>query len=105
MTISLAAVLDVVFGIAFGITDHVGIWSGLYFATVTATTVGYGDVIPVGWLPHLLSVGMMLTVIPLVTATFSLFTSGLTGINVHEAKNELKEYVEKRLKHHLGKDA
>lgn len=93
ITIALAITLDFILGYAFGIADHIGVWRGLYFATVTATTVGYGDIAVVGWLPHVLAIFMMVTVIPLFGATFSLFTSGLTSFHVHRAKEELKQHV------------
>lgn len=93
LTIALATTLDFILGYAFGIADHIGVLRGLYFATVTATTVGYGDIAVVGWLPHILAILMMVTVIPLFGATFSLFTSGLTSFHVHRAKEELKQHV------------
>lgn len=97
-TVTVAATLDVVLGIAFGYANHIGIWSGLYFATTTATTVGYGDITPRGWLSHVLSVLIMLTVIPLFAATFSLFTSGLTSGNVKDhiknSESEIKKHIE-----------
>lgn len=88
--LALAGALDAMLGVTFGIAQHCGIASGLYFATVTATTVGYGDITPRGWLPHLLAVAMMLTVIPLFAATFSLLTTGLTADHVDRRHGELK---------------
>jgi voltage-gated potassium channel len=100
ITVSAAAVLDILLGAAFGVADHVGVWDGLYFATTTATTVGYGDIAAHGWLPHVLAVVMMITVIPLFAATFSLFTSGLANIHVQRAEraisdaaDDIKEHV------------
>lgn len=86
----VAVLADIGLGIAFGIADHVGINNGLYFSTVTATTVGYGDVLPHGWLPHLLAVIIMLTVIPLFASVFSLLTTGWTAEHVDTRHNELK---------------
>lgn len=86
----IAVLADVVLGIAFSLADHVSIGNGLYFATVTATTVGYGDIIPHGWLPHLLSVVIMLTVIPLFASVFSLLTTGWTADHVDKRHHELK---------------
>lgn len=100
-----AILLDAVYGIAFGLANHVGVWYGLYFATTTASTVGYGDITPVGWLPHLLAVLIMVNVVPLFAATFSLFTSGLTSTHVKHSEARIKEHVENRLKHHLGADS
>lgn len=89
--------LDFVFGVAFGYSDHIGFWNGLYFATTTASTVGYGDIIPRGWLPHAISVAIMLTVIPLLGATFSLFTSGLTSTHVERSEKRIKEHLVKHV--------
>jgi hypothetical protein len=104
-TVTAAVVLDAALGVWFGAADHIGIPDGLFFATTTATTVGYGDLTAHGWLPHLLAVTMMLTVIPLFAATFSLFTSGLASESVHArlaaAEQRIKDHTEARLRHHL----
>lgn len=85
--------LDVVLGISFGAADHVGAWNGLYFATTTATTVGYGDITPHGWLPHLIAVAIMVTVIPLFTSVFSFFTTSLTADHIDAKHDELKRHI------------
>lgn len=77
--LSVAVTADVVLGVGFAYAQGISIWLGLYFATTTATTVGYGDITPHGWAAHLLAVLMMVTVIPLFAASFSLVTSGLTA--------------------------
>lgn len=100
-TITAAALLDVGLGAWFGIADHIGIPDGLFFATTTATTVGYGDLVAHGWLPHLLAVAMQITVIPLFAATFSLFTSGLADVS--GAEDRIKRHVNGALRHHLSK--
>jgi voltage-gated potassium channel len=102
-TIAAAAILDVSLGVAFAVTDHVSAADGLYWATTTATTVGYGDIAPKGWLPHALAVAVMLTVIPLFAATFSLLTSGLTAGHVVGAEERIKRHVNGALRHHLAK--
>jgi ion channel len=90
ITITAAVLLDAGLGIVFGWSDHVGPWNGLYWAEVTGTTTGYGDITPRGWLPHLIACAVMATVIPLVTATFSLMTSGLTS-------QDVKDHVDKTI--------
>jgi hypothetical protein len=80
--IALAALLDALLGVAFAFAQHVSVGNGLYFATVTGTTVGYGDITPHGWESHLCAVAMMVLVIPLFGASFSLFTSGLSAIHL-----------------------
>ena len=94
---------DLVLGTAFGFADRCGVWDGLYFALTTATTAGYGDIVPHGWVAHLLAIAMMITIIPLFAASLSLFTASLTGEHVEASEQRLKDHVEQRLKHHLGK--
>jgi voltage-gated potassium channel len=79
VTITAAVLLDTALGLGFAAADHVSVPDDLWFSVVTATTVGYGDVVPHGWAAHLIAVTIMLSVIPLFAATFSLLTSGLTS--------------------------
>lgn len=74
-------VLDVVFGTWFGIADGIGIGHGLYCATGFATTEGC-DVQPHGWLAYTLGALMMISMVPLFTAVFSFFTTGLTASHI-----------------------
>lgn len=101
-TIGAAGVLACGLGAWFGEADRIGIWRGLYFGVVTATTTGYGDIVPRGWLPHVLAVGLMVTAIPLWSASFSLFTAALAGSHVAAAERRVKAHMEARLRHHLG---
>lgn len=96
LVLSLSIALDIAFGIAFGFVQHIGVWNGLYFATSTATTVGYGDITPHGAAAHLLAVGIMLTVIPLVSAVFSLLTTVLTARHVDSRHEEMKQHLDRR---------
>lgn len=91
--LAAAAVADLAFGAGFAAADHVSVPLGLWFATETATTVGYGDVVPAGWLPHVLAVATMAVVIPLFAAAFSLLTSGL-------AAKDARAHVDRRLAEH-----
>jgi voltage-gated potassium channel Kch len=105
LTITAATLLDTGLGIAFGFADHVGTGNGLYFATVTATTVGYGDILPRGWAPHVLAVLIMLTVVPLFAATFSLFTSALGSVHLAAAERRLNGRIDAHhaaLRTHFG---
>ena len=97
---SAAVVLDVILGLLFAAAQHVSSWLGLYFAVTTATTVGYGDISPHGWASHVIAVVMMLTVIPLFAATFSLVTTGLTSgdikLHIDRRHEELKNKFDSR---------
>lgn len=66
--------------------------------------LSFGDVTPRTHAGHVIAVVVMLTVIPLFAATFSLFTSGLTTVHVHmrlqEAEHRIRAHTESRLRHH-----
>ncbi len=91
--LSVAAALDVVSGILFAVAQGIAVWSGVYFAIVTATTVGYGDVTPHGWAAHIIAVVIMLTIIPLFAAAFSLITTSLTTTHIDKRHEEMKNHV------------
>ena len=101
--LGLSVALDVIFGVLFAFAQHIPVGTGLYFATTTASTVGYGDVTPHGWVPHVIAVAMMITVIPLFASVFSLFTTALTTAHVdrkHKAlMDKMHEHHEALLKH------
>lgn len=105
LTISAAVVLDSALGSVFAAIEHISETSGLYWAVATATTVGYGDVTPHSSAGRLIAVLVMLTVIPLFAASFSLVTSGLTAAHVHNSERRIKLHIEERLKHHNGGSA
>ena len=89
----LIIVLVIVFGAFYGQADHVGALNGMYFAVVTVTTVGYGDITPHGWLPHVLALAIMVLIIPLWSGSFSLLTSGWIADHIDARHNELKDHV------------
>jgi voltage-gated potassium channel len=67
------AVCVVLVGAAlFSLTQHVSAGIALYWAVVTATTVGYGDVTPHNTAGRIVAAGVMLTTIPIVGAVFAL---------------------------------
>ena len=68
----------IVGGAAFALVDHVPVTTGLYWAVVTATTVGYGDVSPANPAARAIAVVVMVTAIPMLGAAFALFTSSFT---------------------------
>jgi voltage-gated potassium channel len=71
--LAIAAVVVVVVGaVLFSVTQSVSVGIGLYWAVVTATTVGYGDVTPHNTAGRIVAAAVMLTTIPIVGAIFAL---------------------------------
>lgn len=101
VTIAIAALLDIGGGLAFAAVEHLSAGLGLYWAVTTASTVGYGDVTPHTAAGHIIAVLVMLTVVPLFAATFSLFTSALTS---HHVKRHLESVHRKLDVIRTGKD-
>jgi voltage-gated potassium channel len=70
-----AASASIVIGaILFALTQHVSFGTGLYWAIVTAATVGYGDVTPHNSVGRIVAAVVILTTIPLLAAVFALIT-------------------------------
>lgn len=76
--------------VAFSATDHVSFWLALYWAVETATTVGYGDVTPHTASAHLIAVGVMLTTIPCLGASFA----SLTAFHLHR---HVRDHIDRAL--------
>jgi len=77
----LAAGVTVLFGLAvFMIDPNVhSFWDGMWYAWVTMTHVGYGDVVPTSFIGRLLACLLILfglAVLALLTATFSTILIG-----------------------------
>lgn len=90
--------LAVVLGaLAFSLTQHVSLFTGIYWAVTTAATVGYGDVTPHNTVGRLIAIGVMLTAIPLMAAVFVNWSASL-------ASNHVRRFLgmeEAKLRHHL----
>jgi voltage-gated potassium channel len=56
----------------FALTQDVSFGTGLYWAIVTAATVGYGDVTPHDSVGRIIAIAVILTTIPLLGAVFAL---------------------------------
>jgi voltage-gated potassium channel len=70
--LSTAAVILLLGAALFSLTQHVSLGIALYWAVTTATTVGYGDVLPHNTAGRIIASFVMLTTIPLVGAVFAL---------------------------------
>jgi voltage-gated potassium channel len=70
--IGLAAAIVVLGAALFSIFEHIGFGTSLYWSITTATTVGYGDVLPHNTAGRVIAAGVMLTTIPIVGAAFAL---------------------------------
>lgn len=107
LTIAAAAVIDVAGGLAFAAAEHISDGHALYFAVTTATTAGYGDITPRTAAGHWIAVALMLTAVPLFTATFSLMTAHLASENVkwhiRDTEERIKRHVDDRLREHHGR--
>ncbi len=74
--IAVAAVLCILAGaLLFAHFEHKSIWTALYWAVTTATTVGYGDVSPSTPAGRIIAVGVMVTTIPLFGTLFSVLAA------------------------------
>jgi hypothetical protein len=93
-TIAAALVLDFALGLAYSAaTPHLPWWHGLYCALANAVTDG-GDVQPQNGAGYAIQAAEYVTVVPLVAATFSLFTSALSSVHVHASERRLKAHIE-----------
>jgi voltage-gated potassium channel len=60
VAIPMAVVVFVAVGAAFAAVEERSLWDGLWWAFVTVTTVGYGDVVPATTAGRILAIGLML---------------------------------------------
>jgi len=100
VVIATALSADGLLGWLFSAVQHIPVIDGIYYAMTTASTVGYGDIVPTTPASKAVTVIMEFTVIPLFAAAYSLMTAGLTTNKVAEKVNrhidkkheELKDY-------------
>jgi voltage-gated potassium channel len=101
VTIATAIGFDLIGAIWFAAVENISVASGLYWSVTTATTVGYGDITPKSSTGRLIAVLVMLTVIPLFAATFSLLTTSLTTMHAKKLHDEALAHL-RHIKEHLG---
>jgi voltage-gated potassium channel len=102
-TILAAMGCDLLGAIWFAAVEHLSVASSLYWSVTTATTVGYGDISPHTHTGRVIAVLVMLTVIPLFAATFSLMTTTLTTMHLSKLHDEALAHI-RHIKEHLGVD-
>jgi voltage-gated potassium channel len=103
-TIVGAVAFDLLGAICFAAVENLSVPTAIYWSVTTATTVGYGDVTPHTHVGRVIAVLVMLTVIPLFAATFSLLTTSWTTKNVSRFHDEAMAHI-RHIKEHLGVEA
>ncbi|MCY0900086.1 MAG: ion channel [Firmicutes bacterium] len=79
---TLAGIGTLVGATLFALTQHVSWFTGIYWAIVTVTTVGYGDVVPKDPVGRVVAIGTMIVVIPLVGAVFANWAAAATSLHI-----------------------
>lgn len=102
-TICAAVAFDLIGAVWFAAVENISVATGLYWSVTTATTVGYGDITPHTHVGRVIAVLVMLTVIPLFAATFSLLTTSLTAMHASKLHAEALAHLH-HIKEHLGVD-
>lgn len=82
--VTLAVLFTLVGGTLFSITQAVSLFTGIYWAITTATTVGYGDITPKNTIGRLIAAGVMLTAIPLFASLFAVIAASLTAQEIRK---------------------
>jgi voltage-gated potassium channel len=88
------ALLILVSAVLYSLFEKVNVGDSLWWAVVTASTVGYGDISPDTWQARFIAIvlisTMVLLVIPLITAHFASRLIVDTDAFRHEEQEELK---------------
>jgi len=75
----MAALSILVGGALFSLSEHVSYGTAVYWAVVTASTVGYGDVTPHTTAGRIVAIAVIVTTIPVLAAVFAL-AAGLAAL-------------------------
>jgi voltage-gated potassium channel len=88
------ALMIIIAAALYSVFEKVGVGDSLWWAVVTASTVGYGDISPDTWQARAIAVvlisTMVLLVIPLITAHFASRLIVDTDAFRHDEQEELK---------------
>jgi hypothetical protein len=103
LVIMAALVIDAALGLAFAAAEQLPLPHGLFCGLANAVTDGC-DVAPRTVPGYVITAAEYILVVPLFAATFSLFTSGLTAVHIKDSEARVKQHIENRLRHHLGRD-
>lgn len=101
LVIAATALLDAACGLLYAAAEHISPWHGLYCALADGVTRG-GNASPTTTAGYIISAVECMLVVPLLGASFSLFTSGLTAVHVAASETRVKAHVEQRLREHFG---
>lgn len=96
-----AGVLLVVSSVTYDLAEGKNIWDSIWWALITATTVGYGDTYPVTVLGRAAALGLVISMViffvPMVTAGFASKLIVNRDAFTHEEQEELKDLLQKVL--------
>ncbi len=101
---SIIAVLWLVAVVVFGVVEHLiepetfdNVWLGMWWATQTVTTVGYGDVVPDGAAGQLIATVLMIGGLSLLAVVTGVITSAFVARAQAEGRADPDDPVMQRL--------
>lgn len=74
-----------------------GIFEGMYWVVVTASTVGYGDRVPRSWAGRILAVMLIIIALPLFALFIAKLSSDITLYELHSNISRPQDLIEKRV--------
>jgi voltage-gated potassium channel len=90
--------------VAFGVTEHLvepkpfpTVWLGMWWALQTVTTVGYGDVVPVGTAGRIIASFLLLGGLAFLTVIIAMITGGFVARYQRQASSAGEDRVIQRI--------